>query len=80
MNLTAAQQQRVKTLVEATTAERQREQEQIAKADADNAYRQRMGLSPEQYLASQIAQVNADACAKAQACYMVPSGTSVVAK
>jgi regulator of protease activity HflC (stomatin/prohibitin superfamily) len=80
MNLTAAQQQRVKTLVEATNAERQREQEQIAKADADNAYRNRMGLTPEQYLASQIAEVNAEACAKAQACYMVPSGTSVVAK
>jgi hypothetical protein len=80
MNLTAAQQQRVKTLVEATTAERQREQEQVAKADADNAYRQRMGLSPELYLASQIAQVNADACAKAQVCYVVPSGTHVIAK
>lgn len=80
MNLTAAQQQRVKTLVEATTAERQREQEQVAKADADNAYRNRMGLTPEQYLASQIAEINAEACAKAQACYMVPSGTSVIAK
>ncbi|SOT94135.1 Hypothetical Protein CFBP6762_00579 [Xanthomonas arboricola pv. fragariae] len=80
MNLTAAQQQRVKTLVEATTAERQREQEQVAKADADNAYRNRMGLTPEQYLASQIAELNADACKKAQACYMVPSGTSVIAR
>ncbi len=80
MNLTAAQQQRVKTLVEATTAERQREQEQVAKADADNAYRNRMGLTPEQYLASQIAELNAEACKKAQACYMVPSGTSVTAK
>lgn len=80
MNLTAAQQQRVKTLVEATNAERQREQEQIAKADADNAYRNRMGLTPEQYLASQIAEINAEACAKAEACYMVPSGTSVIAK
>lgn len=80
MNLTAAQQQRVKTLVEATTAERQREQEQVAKADADNAYRNRMELTPEQYLASQIAELNAEACKKAQACYMVPSGTSVIAK
>lgn len=30
--------------------------------------------------ASQIAELNADACKKAQACYMVPSGTSVIAK
>lgn len=79
MNLTAAQQQRVKTLAEATNAERQREQEQVAKADADNAYRNRMGLTPEQYLASQIAELNANACKEAKACYMVPSGTSVVA-
>ncbi len=48
MNLTAAQQQRVKTLVEATTAERQREQGQVAKTDADNAYRNRMGPIREQ--------------------------------
>ncbi|ENZ96088.1 hypothetical protein O1K_05557 [Xanthomonas fragariae LMG 25863] len=48
INLTAVQQQRVKTLVEATTAERQREQEQVAKTDADNAYRNRMGPIREQ--------------------------------
>ncbi len=80
MNLTAAQQQRVKTLAEATNAERQREQEQVAKADADNAYRNRMGLTPEQYLASQIAEINADACKQAKACYMVPSGTQVTVR
>jgi len=80
MNLTAAQQQRVKTLAEATNAERQREQEQVAKADADNAYRNRMGLSPEQYLASQIAELNANACKEAKACYQVPSGTNVIAR
>ncbi|GAE51105.1 hypothetical protein XPR_0463 [Xanthomonas arboricola pv. pruni MAFF 301420] len=39
-----------------------------------------IGLTPEQYLASQIAELNADACKKAQACYMVPSGTSVIAR
>lgn len=80
MNLTAAQQQRVKTLVEATNAELQRAKEQKAMADADNAYRNAMNLSPEQYLARQIAEINAEACTKAAACYVVPSGSSVVAK
>lgn len=80
MNLTAAQQQRVKTLVEATNAELQRAKEQKAMADADNPYRNAMNLSPEQYLARQIAEINAEACTKAAACYVVPSGTSVVAK
>lgn len=80
MNLTAAQQQRVKTLVEATNAELQRAKEQKAMADADNAYRNAMNLSPEQYLARQIAEINAETCTKAAACYVVPSGTSVVAK
>ncbi|ATS92309.1 SPFH domain-containing protein [Stenotrophomonas phage vB_SmaS_DLP_5] len=81
MNQTAAQQQRVKTLVEATNAENQREQEQLAKAKADNAYRQAMSLSPEMYLAREIAELNAEACKAAKGgCYMVPSGTSVLAK
>ena len=61
-------------------AEQQRKLEQEATADADNAYRNKMGLSPEQYLARQLAEIQAEACKKAVACYMVPQGTNVVAK
>lgn len=80
MNLTAAQQQRVKTLKEATLAEEQRKLEQEAVAAADNAYRNQMGLSPQQYLLRQVAEINAQACVQAKACYIVPSGTAIVAQ
>jgi len=80
MNNTAAEQQRNLTLVAATIAEQQRKLEQEAKADADNAYRNKMGLSPEQYLARQLAEIQAEACKTAAACYLVPQGTNIVAK
>jgi len=80
MNNTAAEQQRNLTLVAATIAEQQRKLEQEAKAEADNAYRNKMGLSPEQYLARQLAEIQADACRKAAACYFVPQGTNVVVR
>lgn len=78
MDETAAQQQREKTLEQSRLAEVKRKEEQEAKADADNAYRNKMGLSPEQYLAKQLAEMQQIACIKATACYMVPAGTNVV--
>lgn len=78
MNLTAAQ-QRVETLKEATQAEEQRKLEQEVVV-ADNAYRNQMGLSPPQYLLRQVAEINAQACVQATACYIVPSGTAIVAQ
>lgn len=50
MNLTAAQQQRSKTLIAAQAAEVNRKAEETAKAEADNAYRNSMGMTPEQYI------------------------------
>lgn len=79
MNLTAAQQQRVKTLKEATSAEEQRKLEQEAVAAADNAYRNKMDLSPQQYLDKQLAEIAAEACKQAKACYILPPGAGVVA-
>lgn len=73
MNETAAQQQRRKTLVASTAAEEQRELEQIAKAKADNAYRNAMQMSPEQYIELERINQYSDACAKAQTC-IVTSG------
>jgi len=81
MNETAAQQQRVKTLVAAVAAEEERKKEQEAKADADNAYRAKMGLTPEQYLAREIAEINAEACKSAKGgCTVVPSGSTLSLK
>lgn len=81
MNETAAQQQRVKTLAAAVSAEEERKKEQEAKADADNAYRAKMGLTPEQYLAREIAEINASACKEAKGgCTVVPTGSTLSLK
>lgn len=77
MNETAAQQQRKKTLTEATAAERQREQEQVAKADADNAYRNRMNMSPEQFIQLESIRAYAAACAKSPHCIVTSGQTTV---
>lgn len=78
MNLTAAEQQRAKTMVQADLAEQARKQQQISKAAADNAYRNEMLLSPEQYLRLQIANIQADACKASKSCIVAPPGTSVL--
>lgn len=78
MNETAAQQQRSKTLFAATQAEQQRAQEQAARAEADNAYRNKLGMTIEQYSAVTIAGINADACKAAKTCIVAPTGTSVL--
>jgi regulator of protease activity HflC (stomatin/prohibitin superfamily) len=77
MNETAAQQQRKKTLVEAEAAEIQRKKEQMAKADADNAYRNSIGLSPEQFVRLEAIRRYSDACAKSERC-IVTSGQADV--
>jgi regulator of protease activity HflC (stomatin/prohibitin superfamily) len=64
MNETAAQQQRQKTLVAATAAEGQRELEQVAKAKADNAYRNAMNLTPEMFIQLEKIKRYSDACQK----------------
>lgn len=68
MNETSAQQQRKKTLVEAEAAEIQRKKEQKAKADADNAYRNEMQLSPDQFVQLEAIRRYADACSKGNHC------------
>lgn len=68
MNKTAAEQQRAKTLAASTIAEGKRAEEQTAKAKADNAYREAMNMSPEQYIELQKVNAYADACEKATNC------------
>lgn len=79
MNETAAEQQRSKTLFAATKAEEQREKEQAAKAGADNAYRNAMQMSPEQYIQLQSINAYSAACAKAHTCIVTSNqGTGLV--
>lgn len=68
MNKTAAEQQRAKTLAASTIAEGKRAEEQTAKAKADNAYREAMNMSPEQYIELQKINAYADACEKSTHC------------
>lgn len=62
MNETAQQEQRLRTLTAATLAEGQRALEQAAKASADNAYRNAMQMSPEQYLQMEYIHRFSEAC------------------
>jgi hypothetical protein len=64
--------------VAATVAEEQRAKEQEARAQADNAYRNKLGMPIEQYSAVTIATINAEACKVANACYIVPAGAAVL--
>lgn len=64
MNETAQQEQRKKSLIAATDAENQREKEQAAKARADNAYRNAMSLSPEQFINLEAIKRFSEACEK----------------
>lgn len=76
MNKTASEQQRLKTLIEATAAEKQREKEQEARAIADNAYRNKMGLSPEQFVQLEAIRRYSDACSKSTC--VIGTGASVI--
>lgn len=78
MNETAAQQQRLLTLDAAKLAEDKRKEEQAAKAEADNAYRNKIGLSPDEFVRLQLADKLIAACREAKECVLVPPGTNVV--
>jgi hypothetical protein len=78
MNETAAQQQRQKTLVAATAAEVDRKKEQVAKAEADNAYRNAMGLSPDMFIRLEEIKRFAEACSKSAHCIVTPHNSGQV--
>lgn len=79
MNETAAQQQRKKTLIEAEAAEIQRKKEQVAKAAADNAYRNEMGLSPELFVQLESVKRFSEAC-KTSTCVIGQPGMGLTLK
>lgn len=61
---TGAQQQRVQTEINRTQAEIQRKEAEEKRADADNAYRNKMSLSPEQFLQLEIVKKQVEAVEK----------------
>lgn len=79
MNETAAQQQRTKSLFAATIAEEQRAKEQAAKATADNAYRNALGMNSEQFIQLEAIKAYSIACQKSEHCIVTPGmGTNVL--
>ena len=61
---TATQQQRVLTEAQRKLAEDARKLAEKSRADADNAYRQAMQLSPDQFLRLETIKMQKEACAK----------------
>lgn len=78
MNKTAAEQQRLLTLEQSRLAEVKREEEQTAKAVADNAYRNKIGLDVNEFVQLRLADKMVEACQAAKECVILPPGTSAV--
>ncbi|WVW77282.1 hypothetical protein Bhz55_00058 [Stenotrophomonas phage vB_SmaS_Bhz55] len=78
MNQTVVERQRKLTMDQAKLAEDAREAQQQAKATADNAYRNGLGMSPEQFVTLELAKAQVEACKAAKECVIVPPGTPVV--
>jgi regulator of protease activity HflC (stomatin/prohibitin superfamily) len=61
---TATQEQRIQTEMQTAKAEDQRKVAETARAEADNAYREAMHLSPEQFIELKKIDMQRDACQK----------------
>lgn len=76
---TAAEQQRQITERQTQQAEEARKGAEIARADADKAYRDNLGLSPEQFIQLQQIQMQREVCGKERSnCTFVSPGTSAI--
>jgi regulator of protease activity HflC (stomatin/prohibitin superfamily) len=76
IDLTAAQQQRSKTMVEQEHAEINRMKAEQARAAADNAYREKMSLSPDQFLQLESIKRYSESCAKGTNCTFMFGATN----
>jgi regulator of protease activity HflC (stomatin/prohibitin superfamily) len=74
---TATQEQRIQTEQQMKLAEDARAQSEQSRAKADNAYRQAMQLSPEQFIQLETVKMMERACGNGN-CTFVPPGTSVM--
>jgi regulator of protease activity HflC (stomatin/prohibitin superfamily) len=73
---TAAQEQRIQTEIQIKNAETQRKAAEEARAAADNAYRQAIGLSPEQYVQLKKIEMERDVCLRDK-CTFIDNGAAV---
>jgi regulator of protease activity HflC (stomatin/prohibitin superfamily) len=71
---TAAQEQRIQTEIQIKNAEIQRKSAEEARAAADNAYRQAIGLSPEQYVQLKRIEMELKVCAEARCTFIENAG------
>jgi regulator of protease activity HflC (stomatin/prohibitin superfamily) len=75
---TAQEQQRQITEVQTKIAEDARKAAEAARADADNAYRQSLGLSAEQFVQIQAINMQRDVCTKSACTFITGNATPVV--
>jgi regulator of protease activity HflC (stomatin/prohibitin superfamily) len=73
---TAAQEQRIQTEIQIKNAETQRKAAEEARAAADNAYRQAIGLSPQQYVQLKKIEMERDVCLRDK-CTFIDNGGAV---
>jgi regulator of protease activity HflC (stomatin/prohibitin superfamily) len=73
---TAAQEQRIQTEIQIKNAETQRKSAEEARAAADNAYRQAIGLSPEQYVQLKKIEMERDVCLRDK-CTFIENGGAI---
>jgi regulator of protease activity HflC (stomatin/prohibitin superfamily) len=71
---TAAQEQRIQTEIQIKNAEVQRRAAEEARAAADNAYRQAIGLSPEQYVQLKRIEMEMKVCADSHCTFIENAG------
>lgn len=76
---TAEEQQRQQTEIQTKIAEDNRKDAETSRASADNAYRQSLGLSPEQFVELQRIDAIKSSCASKVKCtFIVGNGTALV--
>jgi len=75
---TAVQEQRIQTEQQRKKAEDQRLQAEQSRANADNAYREEMHLSPEQFIELERIKMQEQACAKAGSCTFINGNATPV--
>jgi hypothetical protein len=75
---TAEEQQRQQTELQTKIAEDNRKAAEAARADADDAYRQHMGLTPEQFVELQRINMMAKVCAEQHCTFVVGNATPII--
>lgn len=73
---TAQQEQRVLTEGQRKLAEDSRKAAELSRAEADNAYRNAMDLSPDQFLKLEAIKMQRDVCSSHAACTFISNGSS----